>query len=68
MSKTYEGKVAWNGNHYEQGEAVSGSKIRVNGRGETEIYDDEYWYEPEIGDLTRYEWVEVDPRSVEEVE
>lgn len=64
MSK-YSAKVAWNGNHYEQGQEVSGGKIEVKGDGKLYLYDDEENYVAGLGDLTRYAWVEIDPLTVE---
>lgn len=68
----YKAKVMWNGNHYFAGETVRGSKVRRTDTG-WELFDDE---EPELFDengepnnfpyVSRDEWVEVVPESIEE--
>ena len=63
--KTYTAKVKWHGNHYFSGEDVSGSKIKHEDD-KCYLYDDEEYYEPGIGDLTRYDWVEIDESTLEE--
>jgi len=65
MSKTYKGKVMWNGNHYFKNDEVIGSKIKYKGDGTLWLYDDEDNYIRGFGDFTRYEWVEIDKNSLE---
>lgn len=59
----YTAKVMWNGNHYFAGETVRGSKVRRTDTG-WELFDDE---EPNsFPYVSRDEWVEVVPESIEE--
>lgn len=59
MKPKYEAKVKFSGNHYHAGETVRGSKIRQLEDGRIELYDDEENYMKGVGDLTRYEYVQV---------
>lgn len=63
----YSGIVKWNGDHYFSGDEVRGSKIEWRGS-ELWLYDDDDYYVVGIGDLTRYEWVEISPESLEVLE
>ncbi len=63
----YKANVLYNGNHYHSGEVVIGSKIKVEGF-KTFLYDDEENYVNGIGDFTRNEWVEINPKTLVEVE
>ncbi len=63
----YKAKVKWDGNHYFSGEEVKGSKVRTLDDGVVELFDDEPIEDfPYYGD-GRDEWVEVDPKTLEEV-
>lgn len=63
----YKAIVKWNGNHYEAGEEVTGSKIRTNEDGTVELFDDMPIEEfPFYGDSMNV-WVEVEPSTVTEI-
>lgn len=63
----YKGTVKYHGNHYFAGETVEGSKIEWRGD-ELWLFDDDYNYIMGLGDFTRYEWVEIEPSSLEGLE
>lgn len=58
----FRAKVKWNGNHYEAGQWVYGYYAYFDGM--HQIYDCEENYVTGVGDLTRYEWVEVDENTL----
>lgn len=62
----YKAKVKWNGDHYEAGQEVRGSKYRIL-NGKIELYDDEENYIMGFGDFTRYTWVEIDELTLRKV-
>ena len=62
----YKAKVKWNGDHYEAGQVVKGSKYRIV-EGKIELYDDEDNYIMGFGDFTRHTWVEIDEFSLRKV-
>lgn len=62
----YKAIVKWNGNHYESGEEVRGSKIRKNKDGMVELFDDEPIEAFPFYGSAREEWVEVVPESIVE--
>ena len=63
----YQAKVKWNGNHYFAGDIVRGSKIETRNSNETWLFDDEENYIMGLGDFTRYDWVEIDIETLEEI-
>ena len=52
------GIVKYNGNHYHAGQIVMGSHF-VRNKGSIYLFDDNLNYVDGVGDLTRYEYVEV---------
>lgn len=60
----FKAKVKWNGNHYTAGEDVIGSSINYD-KEKYWLFDDQESYISGLGDVTRREWVEVDPDSIE---
>ena len=67
MEPKYKAKVKYNGNHYFSGEEVKGSEIKYKEDGTCWLYDDEPIYGIPFFGEGRYEWVEVDVDTLEEV-
>lgn len=62
----FTAKVKSYGNHYFPEQVVSGSLVKqVNGR--WFLFDDEENYVKGLGDLTRYEWVEVEESTMKTI-
>lgn len=60
----YKAKVKYNGNHYDAGQEVRGSKIAQYQDGTVELFDDEPLEEFPFYGEGRNEWVEVDKNTI----